>query len=93
MEVKPVNGTELKQVGFECNDIHFDFRDSAYRASLSCQVYLYNPGNSPMSVKDIAVEGNYSLGQLEDFTLALGSLDVPHGSLNVGKVDYLSRRI
>ena len=83
--VKPVNGTELKQVGFECEDIHFDFKDSAYRALLSCQVYLYNPSSSKMSVGDIAVEDNYSLGQLEDFTLALGPLDVPHGSLDVGK--------
>ncbi len=38
-----------------------------------------------MSVKDIAVGDNYSPGQLEDFTLALGPLDVPHGSLDVGK--------
>ena len=76
MEVNPVNGTELKQVGFECDDIYFDFMDSAYRASLSCQVYLYNPSSSKMSVGDIAVENNYSLGQL---------WDVPFGNLSVGK--------
>ena len=40
-----MNGRELRQVGFECNDIHFDFKDRAYRASLSCQVYLYNPSS------------------------------------------------
>ncbi len=74
--IKPVNGTELKQMGFECDDIHFDFKDRAYRASLSCQVYLYNPSSSKMSVKDIAVEGNYSLGQLRDVTF---------GTLGVGK--------
>ena len=72
--VRPVNGTELKQVGFECDDIHFDFRDRAYRASLSCQVYLYDSSSSKMSVKDITVENNYSLGQLGDVTF--GSLDV-----------------
>lgn len=74
--MKPVNGTELRQVGFECDDVYFDFRDSAYRASLSCRVYLYNPGNSTMSVKDIDVKDDYSLGQLEDVTL---------GSLGTGK--------
>ncbi len=72
--VKPVSGTELKQVGFECDDIHFDFRDRGYRASLSCQVYLYDSSSSKMSVKDITVENNYSLGQLGDVTF--GNLDV-----------------
>ncbi len=66
-----MNETELKQVGFECN--------GAYRALLACQVYLYNPSSSEMSVKDIAVEDNYSLGQLGDVTL--DSLDVGEWSI------------
>ncbi|WP_148266008.1 hypothetical protein [Pyrococcus sp. ST04] len=70
-----MNGTELKQISFECSDLYFDFRDYAYRATLSCRVYLYNPASIKAKVKDIAVL-EYSLGELED---------VPAGSLGTGK--------
>ncbi len=70
-----MNWAGLKQVGFECDDLYFDFKDYAYRATLSCRVYLYNPASIKAKVKDIAVL-EYSLGELED---------VPAGSLNAGK--------
>ena len=71
-----MNGTELKQVGFECNDLYFDFKDRAYRATLSCRVYLYNPSKKDALIKDITVLDDYSLGDLEN---------VPAGDLSAGK--------
>ena len=76
VEVKPMNGTELKQVGFECDDIYFDFKDRAYNATLSCRVYLYNPSKKDALIKDITVLDDYSLGDLEN---------VPAGDLSAGK--------
>ncbi|MFA4646869.1 hypothetical protein P8X24_06360 [Pyrococcus kukulkanii] len=70
-----MNGT-LEQVGFECDDLYFDFRDYAYRATLSCRVYLYNPNGEEVMVKDVGVLDNYSLGDLEDVLV---------GSLSTGK--------
>ncbi|WP_297552607.1 hypothetical protein [Thermococcus sp.] len=64
-------------MGFECDDVRFDFKDRAYRATLSCRVYLYNPTEKNVAVRDVTVVNkHYSLGDLED---------VPLGSLNVGK--------
>lgn len=80
VEVKPTNGTELKQVGFECDDLYFDFRDRAYRATLVCKVYLYNPLESALDVKDVAVLHGYSLGDLEDVTG--GSLSTGEWAIN-----------
>ncbi|GEM_PF-984444 len=79
VEVKPTNGT-LKQVGFECKDIYFDFRDRAYRATLVCKVYLYNPLESALDVRDVAVLQGYSLGDLEDVTG--GSLSTGEWTIN-----------
>ncbi|QDA31074.1 hypothetical protein FH039_04895 [Thermococcus indicus] len=77
VEVKLMNGTELKQVGFECSDLYFDFEDRAYRATLSCRVYLHNPNpKNEVRIKDIAVLNSYSLGDLKN---------VPAGSLNTGE--------
>ena len=75
-----MNGTEIKQVGFECDDLYFDFRDRAYRATLVCKVYLYNPLESALDVRDVAVLQGYSLGDLEDVTG--GSLSTGEWAIN-----------
>ncbi|WP_197463561.1 CARDB domain-containing protein [Thermococcus peptonophilus] len=56
-----------------CEDIKFDFSDYAYRATVSCEVYLHNLRNQEVYIEHISVE-DYSLGQLEK--IPLGSLGV-----------------
>ena len=46
--VKPVNGTGLKQVGFECDDLYLSTgldrgHHLLYRGTLTCRAILYNP--------------------------------------------------
>ncbi|WP_456365689.1 hypothetical protein [Thermococcus sp.] len=48
VEVKPVNGTELKQVEFECNDLYLSTgldkeHHLLYKGTLTCKAILYNP--------------------------------------------------
>ncbi|CAD5243204.1 conserved protein of unknown function [Thermococcus camini] len=43
VEVKPMNGTELKQVGFECDDAKFNWNGIEYKATLVCRAFVYNP--------------------------------------------------
>ncbi|MFA4646877.1 hypothetical protein P8X24_06400 [Pyrococcus kukulkanii] len=77
VEVRPMNGTGLKQISSECDDVYFDFKDHAYRATLSCRVYLHNSNSrDEVRIRDIAVLNSYSLGDLES---------VPAGSLNTGE--------
>ncbi|AMM53096.1 hypothetical protein TQ32_00255 [Pyrococcus kukulkanii] len=77
VEVRPMNGTGLKQISSECDDVYFDFKDHAYRATLSCRVYLHNSNSrDEIRIRDIAVLNSYSLGDLEN---------MPAGSLNTGE--------
>lgn len=85
IEVKQGN-RELQQVAFKCDDLYFDFRDYAYMATLSCRVYLYNPAQDSVMVKDIGVLNNYSLGDLEDVlvdSLSTGKWSIQPDSFSI----------
>ncbi|WP_175059046.1 hypothetical protein [Thermococcus sp. 2319x1] len=49
-----MNGSELKQVGFECDDLYLSTgldreHHLLYKGTLSCKAILYNPSNSEIS--------------------------------------------
>lgn len=65
VEVKPVNGTELKQVGFECDDPEFNWNGIEYKASLVCRATVYNPSQNNIEINIVSVKtwsvGNHAL--------------------------------
>ncbi len=56
MEVKPVNGTELKQVGFECDDPEFNWNRGEYTATLVCKAFVYNPAQNSVGISIVSVK-------------------------------------
>ncbi|MFA4647731.1 hypothetical protein P8X24_10890, partial [Pyrococcus kukulkanii] len=56
VEVRPMNGTELKQVGFECNDPEFHWEDIEYKAMLVCRAFIYNPAQEAVSLNSVSVK-------------------------------------
>jgi len=56
VEVKPVNGTELKQVGFECDDPEFNWNRGEYTATLVCKAFVYNPAQNSVGISIVSVK-------------------------------------
>ncbi|NJE03965.1 hypothetical protein E3E27_07470 [Thermococcus sp. MV11] len=56
VEVKPMNGTELKQVGFECDDPEFNWNGIEYKAKMVCRAIIYNPTQNNVNINSISVK-------------------------------------
>ncbi len=54
--IKPANGTELKQVGFECDDLYFNWNRGAYTATLVCKAFIYNPSQNTVEISSVSVD-------------------------------------
>jgi len=65
VEVKPMNGTELKQVGFECDDLYFDFKNGEYIAPITCKAILYNSYSGDASITKITMNARVDSQDLE----------------------------
>ncbi|ASI99775.1 hypothetical protein A3L02_09465 [Thermococcus celer Vu 13 = JCM 8558] len=70
VEVKPMKGSELKQVGFDCNDPEFNWKGTEYKASLVCRAFIYNPTQNDISLNAVAVKEWHT--DNTDFTNSLG---------------------
>ena len=56
VEVKSINGTELKQVGFECDDPEFNWNGIEYKAELVCRAFIYNPTQNDVYLNSVSVQ-------------------------------------
>jgi len=54
--VKPVNGTKLRQVGFECDDPEFNWNHGEYTATLVCKAFVYNPSQNSIEISTVSVK-------------------------------------
>ncbi|WP_456321547.1 hypothetical protein [Palaeococcus sp. (in: euryarchaeotes)] len=50
VEVKPIKGIGLKQVGVECDNLYFTWEFIDYHATLTCRAILYNPTNESLTI-------------------------------------------
>ncbi|MDK2913244.1 MAG: hypothetical protein PWQ79_159 [Thermococcaceae archaeon] len=67
VKVKPVNGTELKQVGFECSDLYFTKLVTGvnlesiknvlinYQAEVECVAIIYNPTDEKIKIDGLDI--------------------------------------
>ena len=56
VEVKPMSGVELEQVGFECNDPEFNWNGIEYKAILVCRAFVYNPTQENIYLNSVGVK-------------------------------------
>ena len=56
IELKPANGTELKQVEFECNDPEFNWNGIEYKAPIVCRATVYNPSQGNIKINIVSVK-------------------------------------
>ena len=63
--VRPVNGTELEQVGSECSDLYFTWEFIDYHATLTCRAVLYNPANKTLVIANTST-GKPNIGIIPD---------------------------
>ncbi|WP_048810998.1 hypothetical protein [Thermococcus gammatolerans] len=50
VEVKPIKGIGLKQVGVECDNLYFKYDMGNYKAKLACKFVIYNGYNFSLEV-------------------------------------------
>ena len=55
-----MNGTELKQVGFECDDPEFNWNGIEYKATLTCRAFVYNPTPNNIGINIVQVKEWYT---------------------------------
>jgi len=55
VEVEPTNGTELEQVGFECDNPEFNWNGVEYKAELVCRAVIYNPAQENVYLNSVSV--------------------------------------
>ncbi|WP_048151448.1 hypothetical protein [Palaeococcus ferrophilus] len=84
MEVKPVNGRELKQVGFECDDPEFNWNGIEYKAPIVCRASVYNPSKNNVEISIVNVKtwtiDNQALENSLGHTWEVEYPNVIHGS-------------
>ncbi|WP_175059044.1 hypothetical protein [Thermococcus sp. 2319x1] len=51
-----MNGSELKRVGFECNDPEFNWKRGEYTATLVCKAFVYNPSQNNIEISTVSVK-------------------------------------
>ncbi|AEK73225.1 hypothetical protein GQS_06635 [Thermococcus sp. 4557] len=71
VEVKSMNGTELKQVSFECDNPKFNWNGIEYKATLVCKAFVYNPTQENVFLNAVSVSEWHT--DNSDFTRSLGS--------------------
>ncbi|AIF69869.1 hypothetical protein PAP_07395 [Palaeococcus pacificus DY20341] len=77
VEVKAMNGTELKQVSFECDDPEFNWNGIEYKATLVCKAFVYNPAQENVLLNSLSVNEWHT--DNPDFTRSLA----PRGRLSI----------
>jgi len=65
VEVRAMNGTELKQVGSECSDLYFTWELIDYHAALTCRAVLYNPTDKTLVIANTSA-GKPKIGIIPD---------------------------
>ncbi|WP_240911839.1 hypothetical protein [Thermococcus sp. M36] len=71
VEVKPMSGTGLKQVGFKCDNPKFNWDGIEYKATLVCKAFVYNPMQENVFLNSVSVSEWHT--DNSDFTRSLGS--------------------